>query len=178
MHELTASSYQSVTLAIAVVGLALAVASLTWQAVTFILTGSRVKAYLRYGAHDGFGGVVSAPPGASLDQLAQQGFGHEVLGVEVRNVGRLAVNVDKVEAVLDNGVRYSEFAPSLGPSLPHRLDAQSSQSWFMPMQPTRAAIRASSQTFGHASRMGVRVSVALGNGKVVVTKDRLLVDGA
>ncbi len=41
------------TLVIAVLGLVLSVASLTWQAATFVLSGSRVRADLKHGAHNG-----------------------------------------------------------------------------------------------------------------------------
>jgi hypothetical protein len=100
------SDYQLVTLIIAVVGLALAVASLTWQAVTFVLSGSRVKVELHHGAHDGAGNLISGPPLAqALRQAAEQGFVHEVIGAKVRNVGRVAVTVERIEAVLASGIK-------------------------------------------------------------------------
>lgn len=46
----TTSDNSLATLLIAVSGLALAVASLTSQAATFVLSGSRVRAELRHGA--------------------------------------------------------------------------------------------------------------------------------
>jgi hypothetical protein len=131
------------TLAIAVVGLVLSVISLTWQAATFVMSGSRVRARLRHGAAGG-GSVVSGPPGTqSLRVMAEQGFTTEVIGVEVRNVGRLAVQVTDVRAALPSGFQVSEARISMGPDLPYRLEAQSSQTWFLPAQMARAAVTAS-----------------------------------
>jgi hypothetical protein len=143
--------YQLITLTIAVFGLALAVASLTWQAVTFVLSDSRVKVELHHGAHDGAGNLISgAPLAQALRQAAEQGFVHEVIRARVRNVGHMAVTVERMEAVLANGIKLSHPQGQLGPSRPYRLEAQSSESWFMPMQPVRQAVHVSAQAWGQA----------------------------
>ncbi len=81
-----------VTLVVAILGVVLAVASLVWQAATFVLSGSRVGLTLRRGLirRDGAGTVALAlgPLEPSADRYAmlrEQGFSEEVVIVEVRN---------------------------------------------------------------------------------------------
>jgi hypothetical protein len=170
--------YQVVTLVIAVLGLALSVASLSWQAAAFVLSGSRVKVELRHGAQDGVGNLMHGPPGThDARLLASQGFVHELLGVQVRNVGRMPVDVEKVEAVLPKGIRFSHPQGHLGPSLPHRVQPHSSQTWFLDMQPIRKAVYANAQTFGLPATQPVYVAVGLGTGKTAETNQRILVPG-
>lgn len=75
-----------------------------------------------------------------LATLAQQGFTQEVLGIEVTNTGRLAIQVAGVKAALSNGVKVSSLAGSLGPALPYRLEPQHTESWFLPAPPIRGAV--------------------------------------
>src|SRR5919204_5203102 len=108
---------------IAVLSLILAVASLTWQAATFALSGSRLRADLRHGARNATVAVTGVPGSQSLDTLTQQGFTEEVFGVEVRNVGRLAAEVSRVQVALANGVKV-EVMGDLAANLPLTLAAQ------------------------------------------------------
>ncbi|SRR6266567_2577895 len=160
------------TLIIAVLGLVLSVASLTWQAATFVLSGSRVRADLKHGAANA-GGVVHGPPGSQpLASLAAQGFTEEVIGVQVRNEGRLATTIDKVEASLANGLKVNLFGALPGPSLPHRLEPQSSAVWFMPAAPVRAAVAASAQVLKRADPCQVWMEVEV-VGRVVKTRQSM-----
>ncbi|MGH7722093.1 MAG: hypothetical protein ACRENL_04555 [Candidatus Dormibacteria bacterium] len=155
-------------------GLVLSAASLTWQAATFTLSGARVRVAMRHGARN-VGGIVSGLPGTqSLDLLANQGFTDEVVGASVSNVGRMAVQVSEVCAVLEGHVRISALSGTVGPALPHQLPPQSSESWFLPAQPVRAAVYASKALPGGKDPCYVWVEVQLGNGKVVKSKQRLL----
>lgn len=159
-------SMAAATLIIAVLGLVLSVASLTWQAATFVLSGSRVRAELKHGARNA-SGVISGPPRSQqLKALAEQGFPEEVIGIKVHNVGRLAASIDSVEAALAGGVKISMLVDIVGPSLPHRLDAQSSASWFLPAAPIRRAVFASAQALKRPDpcRAWMEVEVA---GKVI-----------
>ena len=140
MHLAKAASSDTTTLVIAVVGLALAAASLAWQAATFALTGSRVKAEILHGAL-GRGGLVTSPPDKwtpnSRAVLASQGFSQEVVAVEVRNVGRMPATVQKVTAYLDNGVGLVQEQSNK--PLPCRLEAGSSEKWCCAQQSPRAS---------------------------------------
>jgi hypothetical protein len=163
----------SATLVIAVLGLVLSVVSLTWQGATFVLSGSRFRADLKHGAANA-GGVVHGPPGSQpLQSLAAEGFTAEVIGVEVRNVGRLAATVDRVEASLANGLKVNLFSELLGPSLPHRLEPQSSASWFMPAAPIRRTVAVSAHVLKRADPCKVWIEVEI-VGKHVRTRQSML----
>jgi hypothetical protein len=168
----TSSGTDTTTLVIAVVGLALAAASLAWQTATFALTGSRVRADILRGAI-GRGGLVSSPPekwnANSPAALAAQGFTEPVVAVEVRNVGRMAVSVQKVTAYLDNGIGFSPTQTET--PLPFRLEPGSSEKWWVEAAVLHAAIVASRHAgIGGSDHPRVHVAVGLGTGKVVKTK--------
>jgi hypothetical protein len=166
------------TLVIAIFGLVLSAISLTWQAATFVMSGSRVRASLRHGARGG-ASVVSGPPASqSFRALAEQGFTYEVIGIEVRNVGRLAVQVTGVRAALPSGVQVQETRSSMGPGFPYRLEAQSSQTWFLPGEMARSAVAASAAIGKGSDPADVWMEVELGNGKVVRTKQRVSLGSA
>lgn len=138
------------------------------------MSGGRVRASLRHGAR-GPTGVVSGPPsGQGRQLLAAQGFTQEVIGVEARNVGRLAIQITGVEVVLANGVRVSQLQGTLGPDLPYRLDAQSAATWFLPAAPVRAAVKASASIGKGTDPCNCWMEVGLGSGKAVRTKERIL----
>jgi hypothetical protein len=89
------------TLIVAIIALVISVSSLTWQIVLYLLGGARVRTELRVGAL-GMEGAVHLPVDDRVDfaELAQKGFPERVFGVQVRNVGRLAVSVTKWDVVL------------------------------------------------------------------------------
>lgn len=161
------------TLVIAVVGLALAAASLAWQAATFALTGSRVRADFLFGAI-GRGVLITYPPenwsATSAAAHAAQGFTEEVVAVEVRNVGRMAVSVQKITAYLDNGIGISPIQTQ--PPLPFRLEPGSSERWWVEAEEVARAIETSKRTgmIQPSHRSKVHIAVGLGTGKVVKTK--------
>lgn len=111
--------FEVATLVIAVFGLVLSVVSPTWQAATFMLSGSRVRAELTFGYR--LGDVVVTQP-TGWQQVAAQGFTEQVIGIKVRNVGRLAASIDTVEAALPGGTRTTMLESIIGPPLPHRLE--------------------------------------------------------
>jgi hypothetical protein len=166
---------------LAALGLVLSVASLSWQAATFVLSGSRVKAELRHGARGpgGHGGLVSGKPGLqTLASLAPQGWTEEVLGVEVRNVGRLAVTVTSVAVVhAEKGIKYRPVGALIGEELPFRLEAQSSQSWFMSAADVHQMIAVAAETLGAGDPADLYVEVELGTGKVCKTREKLALSG-
>jgi hypothetical protein len=135
------SAYDIVTLVVAIFGLGLALLSLGWQAATFALSGSRVKVTIQRG-YIGGGNMLVGPAkaftAAIQAQLAAQGLAtSEILAVEVRNVGRMPVNVEKIDLVFDHGI---SLVPPHGipgsPALPFRLEHGSSNTCLqMPRPP-------------------------------------------
>jgi hypothetical protein len=162
------------TLVIAVLGVVLSVASLTWQAATFILSGSRVRADLKHGARNAAGVVHGSPRSMQqqLPSLAAQGFTEEVIGIEVHNVGRLAATVDRVSAALAGGMKYNFLSDVVGPSLPHRLEPQSSASWFAPAAPVRQAVAVSAEVLKRPDPCEAWMEVEV-VGKVVRTRQTM-----
>jgi hypothetical protein len=109
-----------------------------------VFAGSTVRR-LKHGARNAAVAVTNAPGSQQLRRLAEQGFTEEVVGVEVRNIGRMAATVDRVQAALAGGVKLQPVADLGGPTLPHRLEPQSAASWFLPAEPIRRAVAASAK---------------------------------
>jgi hypothetical protein len=162
------------TLAVAIVGVVLAFASLVWQAATFAWSGSRVRVKLRRGGiRRELDGILRmhGPLRPSADEKAalhKQGFTEEVLFVEVRNVGRMAVTVEHVAATSADGLGYMKLADPTNPSLPHRLEPHSGQSWHIDLAPLQAVVNL------HGQPREVWMTVDLGTGKTLRTKDAAL----
>jgi hypothetical protein len=170
---LTGSSYDWITPVVAIVGLGLALLSLGWQAATFALSGSRVRAEIKRGASGG-GNAIIGPAEVwttrTVASLATQGLTTEVLAVSVRNVGRLAVTVDEVAVVFSNRGRYLPPEGSKGnPPVPWRLEPGSSKTWYAEAIQPRAYLAAA-----RLPDQRVRFAVTLGNGKTVET-DRIAI---
>src|SRR5260221_7981679 len=107
-----------------------------------------------------------------LAALAGQGFTEEVLGIEGRNVGRLAASITNVATTLANGVKIGQLQNLAGPDLPYRLEPQRSATWFMSAAYVRAAVGASTAVRG-TDPCQVRMEVELGTGKVVETRQSM-----
>lgn len=162
-----------VTLVVAIVGLALAVASLVWQAATFVLAGARIKVRLQQGAI-GNGSAIVGPLDARIDfeDLRNQGFTQPVLAIEVRNVGRMPISVTGWHAVLENRMSYTDARSPVNPELSFRLEPQSKQTWYVELNPLHAAVSAShSAGIWPVDHQKVWMSVDLGNGKTVRTRE-------
>lgn len=140
-----------VTLVIAVVGVALGVASLAWQVVAHVLSGGRVKAALKVGAHSG-SAMVSMPADKatpeSLKQMTSQGFPQPVIAVEARNVGRLPVTVERWGITSTQGLQAIPWGDSIGPSLPHRLESGGSATWAVDLRTALALADTSLHVLG------------------------------
>jgi hypothetical protein len=165
-----------VTLVVAILGVVLAVASLVWQAATFVLSGSRVGLTLRRGLirRDGTGTVALAlgplePSADHYAMLREQGFNEEVVIVEVRNKGRLAVSVESVRTDTQDGWGFACIADPENPAMPHRLEPGAKETWHEKL----AAIQKIVDTKGQSQE--VWMTVELGNGKVLRTDQTTLV---
>jgi hypothetical protein len=99
-----------ITLVIAVLGFGLAVASLAWQVVQFILTGSRVKVFT----------ILESWPEKTP------------IGVRARNVGRMGVAVTEVGFEPHGGFKSGDRLWRVilnGPLLPHTLEPGQEATW-------------------------------------------------
>lgn len=150
------------TLVMAVVGLVISVISLTWQVIQHSLTGSRVRAELLLGGL-GFGGVVTGPFDMDRSVLASQGVSEWVVAIQMRNRGRMPVDVGSFEVEFESGGAYNRAGWYVNPNLPYRLEPGSSQSFYVPLADVEKALEVMNR-----GRM-VRGRVGLGDGRTVYT---------
>ena len=115
------------------VGVILALASLGWQAFTFLRSGSRVEVVLRHGGTD-FTRVVTMEGPLRAEQaslLQSQGLHQPVFGIEVINSGRGPTSVQAVEVAFDNGAAFTGEYLANSPTFPHRMEGESETTWFV-----------------------------------------------
>ncbi len=165
----------TVTLVIAVVGLVLSVASLTWQVSTFLLSGARVRCELRHVGVAPGRTWASVPPRNPLrlpPELTEQGFTDERLAVIARNVGRLPVSVERYALMFGAGINFGSVRPeSHEPQLPHRLEPGEQATWMLSLAEARDIV-------SHARKGPQRawMTVELGNGKTVRTRETAVIE--
>jgi len=187
--RLRSGAMQTAAFVIAVIAVVLSALSLGWQAAVFALTGGRVRVTLHVGALDQMGtSMVTLPveqlSGQRAQGLADQGFTRPVFAVRVRNVGRLPVTVERwslrvpddpgrrggflVPSSVPNPAGGAELMPmgnlSIGPALPHRLEAGASETWAVSIDAVQAFAAASKETFGLAA-FSIVGKVELGDGR-------------
>lgn len=170
------SGANAITLVLAIIGIVLGVASLSWQAASFFLAGPRVKVQLLRGAV-GQSGIVTGPIGAvrsSHDHLISQGFEEELLSINVVNHGRLAVSVERWHAVFENGMQFTQPRDPINADFPYRLQPHDSQTWHVRMSSLLPIIQASyaSETW-RGPHQRVWMSVTLAGDKTKRTKESL-----
>lgn len=168
------------TLSIAALGVLLGALSLGWQVRTFALSGGRVKVELRVGAAHGSGshmvtGPIRPATRGQAEALQSQGYVRPVVAVQVRNVGRLAVTVSGWSLVTSpGGTAFSPVGQSMGPPLPHRLEAGAEETWAVETAPIMAMIHATASVLKiPAEQMTVRGRISLGDGRNVETREGL-----
>jgi hypothetical protein len=167
------SAFDIVTLVVAIIGVVLALASLVWQAATFVLSGSRVKVELHRGMtrRQPAQGIARAlgppePTPSELGGLRAQGFEDEVAGVDVRNVGRLAVSVEEVTLFADDGWGFAVLADPENQTLPHRLEPGAAATWHIPIEGLQRLVESDGKT------RSLSMHVKLGTGQTVRTKEQ------
>jgi hypothetical protein len=131
--EQQVTSFQVLTLIIAIAGLALSLTALVWQIVSWLYTGSRVKVALSE--------AVILTPRGSMD----------VYAIMARNVGRTAVSITGWGLLLvpnrpsgsvlrrmasnyrprGNMIVVPNPVPWQGPRSPYTLDGQHSATWYV-----------------------------------------------
>jgi hypothetical protein len=167
---------QGWTLGIAVFGAVVATASLTWNVVQFLLGGARPKAHLVVGALSPSGGLIAGPPSdnafRTVARLAKEGYPRPVIGVKVINHGRAPARVQKWSLkCMAAGVAYTPIGDSIGPTLPHDLPAQASETWVVDLQFARALVHTAATS--ERNPEPVRVIVELGTGRTLVSRKSL-----
>jgi hypothetical protein len=167
---------EAVTLAVAIVGVVLSSAALMWQWFSYRLGGPRLRVELKKG-YAGVGQLVSSPVNVEADaQMAAQGLNEKLLGVEVKNVGRLPISIDSAVARAENGASFSNPGLPLNPEQGFRLEPSSSASWWVSWNAVRAMISATAAVKPEWNRpQKVWMVVRPAAGKDVKTKQHLIV---
>ena len=111
----------------------------------------------------GFGGVVTGPLDMDRSVLASQGVSEWVLAIQVRNRGRMPVDVGSFEVEFESGGAYNRAGWHVNPNLPYRLEPGSSQSFYVPLADVEKAL----EIMNRGRR--VRGRVGLGDGRTVYT---------
>jgi len=153
---------------IALLAFLLAVGSLAWQAATYVLSGGRVKVELMRGlARDSGGDMLTRPESMTpdtLQRLAAEGYTRPVIGVLVRNVGRMPVTVSGWSLNFSvPGAAYRPLGAAFGPPMPHRLEAGASEAWVA----DERIVQATANTLVKATTepISIRGKIELGDGR-------------
>jgi hypothetical protein len=165
-------------------GVVLAVGSLTWQAVTFRFTGSRVRARLRVGVIVP-GGILSGETQVATYQvkpgweqrfvglLQQLPGGTAVFELEASNVGRTAVGMEKVVAKTENGHEVSLPTWDVNPRRGTSLEGGHRSSWYVPIGLVQRVVDAYA---GHGRPIKCWMELALGNDTTVRTREHVTLE--
>ncbi len=156
-------------LVLSILGIVLATASLIWNYVQFRLSGPRVRVRILRGAKSTTA-VASAAGSASeanFEMLRDQGFTEHLVGVEVSNVGRAPTEVQKCSAEF-GGFGFTVMQDPSNPALPHRLEAHSSATWWVPLDPIRQIAAVGRQVNGREIR-AVRMEVVITGPETLTT---------
>ena len=117
--------------------------------------------------------LVSSPVGLDADsQMASQGLAQKLIGVEVRNVGRLPISIDGAEASMENGASFTETNFPANPPHGARIEPHSSESWWVRWEAVVAMATASAAVKPEWNRpQEVRMVVRPSAGKRKRTKE-------
>lgn len=155
--------------------------ALGWQVAMWLLNGGRVRTRLMHGIL-GRGGVAVGPvkrDGRPLDleAMRSQGWdGPEVLGIEVTNTGRARIQVTGYgiqQGSRGMSVKYPA-GNHLSPELPSWVEPGSSATWYSELTDGTALIYALNLSQKPGTRE-LRMTVALGTGKNIVTRRRVYI---
>lgn len=158
-----------VTLILAIVGVVTGIIALVWQAVEFRLSGPRVvlevteALVLPNGAVFGPGVWTATSTGSD---------GAPDIAVTATNKGRAPVTVQGVRLDLPAGNFLITGSRHSSPSLPHRLEASESATWFADLRVV-AAVATTAVSLG-ATNTPVKASAELGDGRRVTSKKSLM----
>ncbi len=131
---------------VAWIALIIAFASVGWQVVTFVGSGSRVKARLKLGLYDSamtMAIVLPLTPTAFADSksMIKQGYSIRCLVIEVTNIGRIGVDVIRCRAKLTNGAILDPLSSVPANPKPNSLArAWQTQTWYIPLSPLQGVV--------------------------------------
>ena len=143
-------STTAITTWIAVLGVALGAASLTWHVVSFLLSAGRIK--------------VTAAGNMRMIETGRQTAGESIITITVRNIGRMPVSVETVWLRVSGTDNYL-FVPNSGsagpgPQLPSTVPPGHGATW--PLQ-RDAIVSGLSRNFSGAIKL--QPLAVLGSGK-------------
>jgi hypothetical protein len=175
MAQSGVSELDVVNTAVAAAGFGLAAASLTWQSVTWRLSGSRAKAKVLKAAIQQTGTAYATlpvdEPWEEVGKFANQGFTRKALFLRVINTGRQPAQVERWMVRFPGKVRVGELNSPLGPSLPHRLEVGASASWGIELETLMPMVKQLCEKRGKKS-VKVCIEVELGHDKTIRTRRR------
>ena len=164
---------------LACIALVISLASVGWQVVTFVGSGSRVTARLKLGLYDAamtMAIVLPLTKTAFTDSksVIDRGYSTRCLVVEVSNIGRIGVDVIRCRAKLTNGAILDPLSSVPANPKPNtRLEPGQTQIWYIPLSPLQGVV-----DVAHAGRMPNSSPVQkawglieLGTNKEIRTKD-------
>lgn len=165
------------TFILAALGVALALASLLWQAISWLLSGSRVSVEIARTLSDPEGDKSSII-GASTDAktlafLRNEGFTEPRIMIRVFNRGRGPSEIEQVGIVGPTG---DGLVGIFDPPLPCRIDGETSMHWHIDVSAVErwahalAALRATAAP----EMVEIRAQVTLGTGKEIKSKSTLI----
>jgi hypothetical protein len=99
--------------------------------------------------------------------MRQQGFDEEVAVLEVRNVGRLAVSVERIGLDSNDGWGFEQPGDPANADLPHRLEPGAMQAWHLPLIGLQALVDSDGKP------RQAHMTVELGTGKTIRTSDHI-----
>lgn len=155
------TAFQLVTLIIGVVALVASAGSLTWQIVSWRLTGSVVKVDLMAGAFAQGGVMVGPLANFTPEHFADYPRDDLLFVVRATNSGRTAISVNHWNVLLSSGFGYSLMAWGANPDTPYRLEPGTNVDFRVPMHDIARAIFASNTIGTNKTFCG---TVTLGTG--------------
>jgi hypothetical protein len=153
------SALDIITLVIAMTGAATGIAALGWGIAQHRLTGARVKVSL-VGGWFYNGGIIVG--GLDTLQRPNEDLGDAVVGVLVRNVGRLPATVTIWGVRAGETSFHSDEYHYLNPAIPHRLEAGEEATWYVGSGAIVRQAHAAGKVLGDA-RLGARVVLGTGD---------------
>jgi hypothetical protein len=122
-------------LIVAIVAACVALTSLGWQVIAFLLTGPRVSIRLEEAFRNPLTGeMLATTPRAivgGIDKLDELGYSEHVLLVRVTNRGRSATTVERWNLLFGNDAMYVHPRADLtNPPTPTRLDSHTSTTYY------------------------------------------------
>lgn len=155
----------------------LATLSLVWQALTFFLTGPRVKVRLAEGLRAPHGGVLIAPPSIYTESgraaLEADGYTEHVLAVSARNAGREPISLSRWSLRFGNSAVFTYPGGVGNPPLPHRLQPAADVMWLASLEDVVPYVANFVDQGQHARTVRGEVDDALG--KTTVSRQRIIV---